>query len=267
MIDLHCHMLPGIDDGARDLDTALAAMARIALANGIQCTVCTPHVYPGRYDNDRETAQEAVARFQRALHEAGIGLELTTGADARLVPDLIAGLRAGRIPTLHGGRYFLLELPHHSAPPQFEKFVGDLLASGSVPLITHPERLNWIEVQYDCFLRLARAGAWIQVTAGSLTGRFRPRARYWAERMVDGGIVAVLATDAHGIERRPPLLGEGREAAVRWIGNEEAWRMVRERAESVLSGVASGHTLRPPGLVGQRKRNGLLVRALRRFVG
>jgi protein-tyrosine phosphatase len=233
MIDLHCHLLPGIDDGAPDLATALA-MARIAVADGIKVVACTPHIYPGMYDNNGPAIRRAVAELQRRLEEAGIPLRLTLGADAHIAPDLVAGLRAGQVPTLHDSRYFLLEPPHHVAPPRLAETVFDLLAAGYVPVITHPERLSWIEDRYETFGELARKGAWLQVTAGSLTGRFGKAAQYWGERLLDEGWVHILATDAHGVDRRPPLLAEGQRVAERWLGAGEALHLVETRPQGIL---------------------------------
>lgn len=233
MIDLHSHLLPGIDDGAPDLDTALQ-MARIAVADGITTMACTPHIYPGMYENEGPAIRLAVAELRAHLEAAGIPLKLVPGADTHLAPDLVARLSAGLVPTLGDSRYFLLEPPHHTAPPRLDAVVFNLLAAGYIPIITHPERLSWIEDHCDAILDLVRRGAWLQVTAGSLTGRFGPAARYWAERLLEEGQVHLLATDAHGTDRRPPLLAEGRRAAERWVDSAESWRLVTGRPRGIL---------------------------------
>jgi len=101
MIDLHCHMLPGIDDGSPDEATSLE-MARIAVADGIETTACTPHIYPGLYENDAEGIKTRVKALQARLVEEGIALKLTIGADAHLTPELLGRLRAGTAPSLAG---------------------------------------------------------------------------------------------------------------------------------------------------------------------
>ena len=237
MIDLHCHLLPGIDDGSPDLETSLE-MARIAVADGIVTTACTPHIYPGVYDNTGDGIRQAIARLQTTLDTNLIPLKLVAGADAHLAPELPAKLRSGEAPSLAGSRYFLLEPPHHVAPPRFADFVFNVLASGFVPLITHPERLSWIEEHYATFCSLVDQGAWLQVTAGSLTGRFGSRPKYWGERLLDEGRVHVLATDSHGVKRRPPLLAEGRAVAERLVGLEESWHLVRTRPAGILENLA-----------------------------
>jgi protein-tyrosine phosphatase len=234
MIDIHCHLLPGIDDGARDLETALE-MARIAHGDGITDIVCTPHIYPGMYENDADGIRAAVADLQVHLDNAGLKLRLHAGADAHLTPDLGQGIAAGRIPTLAGSRYLLLEPPHHVAPPRFEETVFELMAAGVVPVITHPERLSWVETHHGIFERLAARGCWMQITAGALTGRFGPRPRYWGDRFVCEGRAHVLATDAHHPARRPPLLHEAYLAAERLVGSEQALHLVSTRPALILA--------------------------------
>ena len=141
MIDLHCHILAGLDDGAASLDESIE-MALIAAEEGVSVIACTPHITPGVYDNDGETIRRRVAEFQTVLDDAGIPLSLVVGADAHIAPDFIAGLRRGSIPALNDTRYVLVEPPHHGMPPMIEVFFTSLLAAGYVPVLTHPERLS-----------------------------------------------------------------------------------------------------------------------------
>lgn len=258
MIDLHCHLLPGIDDGAPDLRTALD-MARMAADDGITDLACTPHIYPGMFENDTDSIKRAVAGLQDRLDAAGIRLKLSWGADAHISPQLLDRLKAGTVPRLNDSRYFLLEPPHHVAPPRFEEFVFGIIAAGYVPVITHPERLSWIEDHYPAFCRLAENGAWMQVTAGSLTGRFGEDARYWGERMLDEGRVHILATDAHSSNSRPPLLAEGREAAARWVGGEEAAHLALTRPRGIMQNTPP-ELLPPLPLAGTRRKTGWIAR-------
>ena len=209
-------------------------MARMAAADGIHTVACTPHIYPGMYENDAGGIRSAIAALQAELDEQGIALRLVEGADVHLDLDLVGSIRAGRVPTIAGSRYLLLEPPHHVAPPRFEDSVFQLMIAGFVPVITHPERLSWIEGHYDVFERLVKGGAWMQITSGSVTGRFGHRPKYWADRMLDEGLVHILATDAHHPRRRPPLLAEGREAAARRVGEQEATHMVVTRPQGIV---------------------------------
>lgn len=246
MIDLHSHILPGIDDGAADFDVSLE-MARIAVANGVAVQACTPHILPGLYNNSGPQIRRATEELQRHIDERGIPLRLVTGADAHIVPNMVGGLRADEILSLADTRYVLVEPPHHVAPPRLEHFFFDLLAAGYVPVLTHPERLTWIEGHYETFVQLFRAGVWMQVTAGSLTGVFGRRAKYWAERMLNEALVHILATDAHGARRRPPDLAEGRAAAAKWLGDEEADQLVSVRPRAILANAAPSTVRAPAG--------------------
>jgi protein-tyrosine phosphatase len=245
MFDLHCHLLPGIDDGAVDLDMALD-MARMAAADGIRTVACTPHIYPGVYENTTAGIRTAITGLLAELDARDIALKLVEGADVHLDPDLVAGIRGGRIPTIAGSHYLLLEPPHHVAPPRFEESMFELMTIGIVPVITHPERLTWVEGHYDMFVRLAGRGVWMQVTAGALTGRFGRRVKYWGDKFVGEGHCHILATDAHHPQRRPPLLAEAREAAEKLVGRDEAGHMVGTRPRGIVAD-ADPATL-PPAL-------------------
>jgi protein-tyrosine phosphatase len=247
MIDLHCHILPGIDDGAVDLGVSLG-MARASVADGVSVLACTPHILPGLYRNAGPQIVSAVQFLQDALDQEGIPLRLVAGADVHLVPDMIAGLRSGRLPSVGGSRYVLVEPPHHTAPPHLESFFFGLLVEGFVPILTHPERLNWIGHRYQAIQRLARVGVWMQITSGSLTGAFGRSARYWAHRMLDEGCVHVLATDAHDTHQRPPDLGRGRDAAADRVGIEEAERLVLTRPLGVIENEHPGNLPMPAAL-------------------
>ncbi|WP_457676147.1 tyrosine-protein phosphatase [Thiolapillus sp.] len=251
--DVHCHMLPGVDDGARTREMAID-MARMAAADGITHLACTPHIYPGLFENNADGIARALAAFRRLLEEQGVALELCHGADIQVVPELLGKLRSGAFPTINGSRYFLFEPPHHVPLVNFSRLVEDALSAGFVPVITHPERLSWLDTHYQEFLAAARAGAWMQITAGSLCGRFGSAPRYWAERMLDEGVVHLLATDAHNLRSRPPLLAEGRVAAARIVGSEEAYRLVVDRPALVWRDGDPDEVCRPPGL-GAEARN------------
>jgi protein-tyrosine phosphatase len=249
MIDLHCHILPGIDDGAANLDISLG-MAQASVAGGVSVVVCTPHILPGLYHNAGPQIASAVERLQDALEQEGIPLRLVAGADAHMAPDLIAGLRSGRIPSIAESRYVLVEPPHHTAPPQLESFFFSLLVEGFVPILTHPERLNWLQHRYEAIRQLVRAGVWMQITSGSLTGAFGRNAQYWAYRMLDEGHVHILATDAHDTHRRPPDLSRGRDAAAVRVGIEEAEHLVLTRPLGVIENEAPANLPRPVASTG-----------------
>jgi len=233
MIDLHSHILPGIDDGARDVGVSLA-MARMWVADGVEVVAATPHILPGLYHNTGPEIRAAVARLQAEIDAAGLPLQIVTGSDAHIVADFAGQLRSGHLLSIADTRYVLVELPHHVAPQRLEDAFFSITLAGYVPILTHPERCTWIRAQYPTMRRLVDAGVWMQITAGSLTGAFGREPRFIAERMLDEGLVHILASDAHDTERRPPLMARGREAAARRVGDEEATHLVFTRPAGIL---------------------------------
>lgn len=289
MIDLHCHILPGIDDGAVDVSVSLA-MAQAMIAQGVTHVACTPHILPGLYHNTGPAIREAKDQLQGVLDQEGVSLHLLTGADVHMTPNFVAGLRSGQLLTIADSRYVLVEPPHHTAPPQLEDFFFNLMVAGYVPILTHPERLSWVPSRYKIIKKLVQSGVWMQITAGSFTGAFGRNALYWAERMLDEGCVHLIASDAHDAERRPPDLAAGRDLVAKRVGADEAQRLVLTRPMGILKdqdpsslpgplGVADANTSSPKAVaqtaphrtadVGKRGDAGLrgLSDRLRRLFG
>lgn len=233
MIDLHTHLLPGVDDGAPDMETAIA-MARLAVADGTRVLACTPHIVPGVYPNHGQAIRNAVSGFAEELNRQGIPLRLVHGADAHIRPDFISALRTGEIPTLNDSRYVLFEPTHDILPPRLDSLVFDILAAGYVPILTHPERLAWIEQHYDLIVRLARAGTLMQITAGSLTSVFGKRPQRWAERLLADGLVHLLASDAHNLARRRPAMADAVRICIDRLGAQGARHLVVTRPLAIL---------------------------------
>lgn len=256
MIDIHSHVLPGIDDGAPNLEVALR-MARIAVADGIRVMACTPHITPGVYYNTSVSIHAAIDAFRLALIEAEIPLTLVAGADAQIYPELLGDVIAGKVPTLNGGRYFLLEPPHHVAPPRFKESVQQFIDAGYVPIITHPERLTWINGQYPMLKDLVKRGAWMQVTAASLLGQFGVAAERYAMRMLKDGLVHVIASDAHSDLQRKPEMRSAFDLARVIMGDLEADQMVNGRPSAALRNAPHEEVAMVPYLKGIQTGNAL----------
>lgn len=247
MIDLHSHILPGIDDGSPNVDTSLA-MARAWVADGVSVLACTPHILPGLYHNTGPQIRKAVAELQQRLDAEEIPLRLVTGADNHVVPDFAAALNNGRLLSLADTRYVLVEPPHHTAPPRLGDLLFGVMTAGYRPILTHPERLTWIKSHYDLIRLLARRGVWMQITAGSLTGAFGRAPKYWGERMLDEGIVHILATDSHDLQHRPTILSKGYDCASKIVGAEEAWRLVHTRPLAIINNQSPAEIALPEAL-------------------
>ncbi|MER8887032.1 CpsB/CapC family capsule biosynthesis tyrosine phosphatase [Mesorhizobium sp. M0816] len=234
MIDLHSHILPGLDDGSPSLAESLE-MARLAVADGTTHMACTPHVTPGVYENGTSNIVRAVQELHQALRSAAIPLALYVGADVHIAPDLPDQLAAGSVPTLNRSRYFLFEPPHHVLPPRMEDLALRLINAGFIPILTHPERLTWIKTNYDVIERLNAVGCLIQLTADSIVGAFGRTALYYSEKLIDEGRVDIIASDTHSTTRRRPGLSKAVAAAAKRCGDDEARNMVLKRPGEILA--------------------------------
>ncbi|NQX88265.1 MAG: capsular biosynthesis protein [Halioglobus sp.] len=208
MIDLHCHLLHGVDDGPDSLDESLE-LCRIAVADGIGRAVVTPHIHPGRWDNDRLSAGQACAALQRELDSRCIPLQLGFAAEVRLTEFIPEQIAEGHIPfygEIGGFRVMLLEFPHGHLIPGSDRLIEWLLEQGIRPLLAHPERNRQVMRDPAQLRPFIERGCWLQVTASSLTGQFGQHCRYVACQLLEQGAVKVLASDGHNARTRPPVL-------------------------------------------------------------
>ncbi len=232
-----------MDDGSPDMETSLD-MARVAVADGIVVMACTPHILPGVYDCAPHDIDLQVANFQQKLAEAVIPLDVVVGSEAHHRPDFMRALSCRQLTTINNSRYILCDLPAMVPPPRLEDLMLRVVGEGYVPVITRPERLKWLDAHYEVFENLVANGVWLQVTAGSLTGYNGRQALYWAEKLLDTGMVHILATDAHNLVSRPPILSEAYEFARAAVGPDEALNLVSTRPVNILDDVPAGDS--PP---------------------
>lgn len=241
MIDLHCHFLPGIDDGAHTLADGLA-MAHAAAADGITYSVMTPHIHPGRYENTRSTIEQAFKDFRLALRKAHVPLHIGMAAEVRLSSDIVALLSENEVPflgELDGYRIMLLEFPHTQITPGADKLVERLLKHGIRPLIAHPERNQDVIRDLSKIEPFIEMGCFLQITAGALVGRFGRAPQRRALQLLELDVFKVLASDAHNLDGRRPLLREGMEAAARVVGAQAANDLVNRNPRMILRGAVA----------------------------
>jgi protein-tyrosine phosphatase len=223
MIDLHTHVLPGVDDGAADLAEALDMLA-IAQKDGITCLAATPHYHPAISRLPAAEIRRRVEELARAAAERGIAVELVPGAEVHITPGLARDPEA--LMTLNGSRYLLLELPFHGYPPFVEHVVFELQVRGIVPLLAHCERIVHYQEHLEVLAALVERGCLVQLTGDSLLGHFGARAQAAAEAMLRAGMAHVLASDAHWPRQRPPVLAAARDRVAELVGAEVARELV-----------------------------------------
>ena len=220
-VDIHCHLLPGIDDGAGDLATSLA-MAHMASQDGTGVIICTPHQL-GNYEcNSGNSIRDLVAATQAEIDAAGLPLKLMPGADVRIESGMMQGLRSGDVLTLGDlGKHVLLELPHELYFP-----IGEVLQKlsqmGMQGILSHPERNAGLLARPALVAELVQQGCLMQVTAGSLVGSMGPASKRMAESLLLDGLVHFLATDAHGTKSRRPLMRRAFERSAELVGESTA---------------------------------------------
>lgn len=236
MIDLHCHFLPGVDDGPEDIEQALA-LARAAVADGITTSVLTPHIHPRRYPNTKTSLLHTFVRFQELLKLESIPLRLLLAGEVRVSMESLALFSENEIPFLgkvDGFNIVLLEFPHESMPMGSDQFVRKLLDMKIRPLIAHPERNKAIMSDPEKIRPFVDMGCWLQLTAGSLIGQFGKASQKISLRLLEDEMAWVIATDAHNLAHRPPNLGAGRDFVANLLGDRLAKRMVTDRPARIL---------------------------------
>lgn len=226
MIDIHCHILPGLDDGPGDIREALA-MARMAVKDGVRSIIATPHCYDGVYNCQNRDIAAVCAEFNAHLRAGRIDLTVFPGAEVRLTPELPAAIEHNRIQALKGrGSCFLLELPEMFIVEGVVRTIKLLCDSGVRCIVAHPERNASLLGKRDILPSLISAGAEMQVTAGSLLGDFGRDSKELAHHILQLPVVCYLGSDGHCARRRKPILAKAVTVAAKSIGNERAADLV-----------------------------------------
>jgi len=231
MIDIHCHILPAIDDGADTIQMSLE-MLRLAAADGITHIVASPHYRHGE-SPAIDIIQRKIKQVREAMKGKAIEVELLEGADIRLTYELLRGIEKKEIPTINGSRYFLLELPD-LVPPHLDEFLLEMKVRGFVPIITHPERNYSLLAAPQKTDALRAAGALFQVTAMSVTGDFGRQIMKFTRQLFKKGYVDFVATDAHNTVRRPPLLSKAYQETTVLLKKTETDRIFFENPKAVI---------------------------------
>jgi protein-tyrosine phosphatase len=250
MIDLHCHLLPGLDDGPDSLEVALA-MAQLQVTAGVRVVAATPHVSPGM-PNDAAIVAQGVAQMRAALRTASISLEVVRGAEIDLGCALELPDEELRNLALGDGPWILLEAPLRPNAP-LEPIVARLQARGHEILLAHPERSPMLQRNPAMLHRLVGGGVLSQITTGSLVGSFGGVVQRFSKRLIEDGLVHVLASDAHDPRRRPP----GLRAPVFDDGLASELRALTEEIPAAI--IAGEHIERGPRPK-RRVRRGLFAR-------
>jgi protein-tyrosine phosphatase len=201
MIDLHCHILAGIDDGAQTMADSIE-MARAAVNEGIDTIIATPHHKNGRYENTKQAIIEKTAKLNLVLKNENIPLKILTGQEPAIHGELLKGITLGEVSTLNNTQYIFIELPAGHVPRYTDKLLYDLQMEGKIPVIVHPERNQEIIERPEILYQLIKNGAHSQVTASSVCGIFGKKIKSFSEQLIEANLAHFIASDAHNTNKR-----------------------------------------------------------------
>ena len=234
-VDIHCHLIPGIDDGAKSWQESLA-MAEMAVADGTRTIILTPHQLGAFSHNDGDTVRARTNELQQQLQDHRVPLQVLPGGDVRIEEGMLAGLRNGQVMSLADhGKHVLLELPHELYF-SMEGVLDGLNSAKMVGILSHPERNQGLLKNPQTVKHLVEYGCLMQITAGSLMRTFGPNCEQLAVWMLEEGLVHFVASDAHGARARRPLLGRAFQRVAELVGDEVATAICCTNPAAVAAG-------------------------------
>lgn len=234
MIDLHCHILPGIDDGARDVSESIK-MAKNAVEQGIRTIVATPHHLNNRYENSKKTIIDKVRELNKILIEEKIDLNILPGQETRIYGEMVEGYEIGEILPIDHTQYVLVEFSSSHVPRYTEKLFYDLQTKGLIPVIVHPERNQEIIERPEILYQLVEKGALTQVTAASVCGDFGKKIKNFTLQLIEANLTHFIASDAHNTSSRTFKMREAFDVVQAKYGNDMVY-LFQENAEIVIEG-------------------------------
>ena len=233
MVDIHCHLLPGVDDGSKSWEMS-EEMCQVAAADGISHIVCTPHAND-EYPYDRDTLKRSLEELRVRTLAQGLNLEFSLGCDFHFSYDNIqAALSDPDRFTISGTDYLLVEFSDYSISPAAGDALQRFISMGLTPIVTHPERNLTIQKKPEMVLRFAELGCVIQLTANSLTGHWGEGAKKMCRWLLDRDAAHVFASDAHDPSFRPPVLSRARDTIASQYGEVVAKAVVDENPLAII---------------------------------
>ncbi|MGE7683267.1 tyrosine-protein phosphatase [Peribacillus simplex] len=233
MIDIHCHILPGVDDGSGDMKESLN-MAKKAVEAGITHIFATPHHLNEKYVNVKIDIIDRVAMLNESLQQENIPLTIHLGQEVRIHRDIFTSLEKEETLTLDdNGTYLLLELPSGRVPTYTQEVIYELLLKGITPIIVHPERNKELNENNKLLFELVQEGALTQLTSGSIIGNFGKSIQSFSKKIIEHNLAHFIATDAHNIGSRGFTLQQAYETITKAYGIERTFYF-KENAEQLL---------------------------------
>jgi protein-tyrosine phosphatase len=233
MIDLHCHILPNVDDGPQNVAESVE-MAKQAVRQGIKTIIATPHHRNEKYVNHGQTIFNQVEELNRVLKSENLELTILPGQETRIFGEIVEGLESGEILPLNQGKYLLVELPSGHVPRYTGQLMFDIQLKGFVPVIVHPERNQEIMENPEVLYQLVKKGALTQVTASSVTGHFGKTIKKFTHQLLEANLTHFIASDAHNTTSRGFKMDEAYSTVEKVFGIDFVY-MLRENTELILT--------------------------------
>lgn len=234
MIDIHTHILPGVDDGAPDLETSLM-MAEAAARSGVTVLAATCHSNQEEYQNyESEELRQRFEELQQEIHRERIPIQVVRGMELWGVGALGQMIRSGRLLPLNGSRFYLVEVPFDAEPEEIRERLIEILDLGRVPVLAHPERYYCVQNRPNRLFEWRMLGVLAQMNKGSIFGRFGPKTEKTAEILLEHQMVTCIASDAHGVEYRTADMGPIREFLERHYSEDYAEILLRSNPGQIL---------------------------------
>ncbi|RWZ59088.1 tyrosine protein phosphatase [Halobacillus fulvus] len=253
MIDIHSHILPGVDDGAQSIDDSIE-MARAAVQEGIHAIVATPHHMNGSYINTKREILQRVDQLNNELQNRDIGLEVLPGQETRINGDMLEAIKMDDVLTINDTSYVFVELPFESIPRYTSQLLFDLQVAGYRPIIVHPERNQPIMDNPDLLYPFIKQGSYAQVTAASVAGKFGKKSEKVAHQLIEANLVHLIASDAHNVTSRKFHMSQAYQTISKKYGRSMSF-FFKENAEYLVEDQVLA--AEPPEHVKKKKFMGL----------
>ena len=232
MIDIHCHILPGIDDGAKTIEDSLA-MAKVAAEEGIHTIIATPHHKNNQFNNKKTDILHYVDELNKAFAKENMAMKILPGQEVRIFGEVLEDYEKGEILTLNHTKYLFIEFPSSSVPRYAERLLYDIQTQGIIPIIVHPERNKELQEKPELMYQLVQNGALTQVTGASVCGYFGKKVKQFSEQLIEANLTHFIASDAHNTTTRTFKMNQAFDEIEAAFGSDYVY-LFTENAELLI---------------------------------
>ncbi|WP_409302885.1 tyrosine-protein phosphatase [Peribacillus sp. SCS-155] len=237
MIDIHCHILPGVDDGAQSINESIE-MAKIAISEGITSIIATPHHRNGKYENTKHAILSKVDELNEVLKQQSLSLQILPGQEPRIYGEMLECYQNGELLTLNNTyKYLFIEFPSNHVPRYTDQLLYDIQMEGLIPIIVHPERNQEIIENPDILYQLVKKGALTQITASSMVGYFGKKISKFTNQLIGANLAHFISSDAHNVSNRRFMFSESLDLVEKQYGTDMVYFFI-ENAELLVKGNA-----------------------------